>query len=163
MYPGHCHSYAVWLWSLGLHHSGVAFEVLDLQGGVVSTEHPTLVEVLKQHGDITHDDHENPYVYGHPSCICGWEQGDESDHGPFWRNHIESVWREARTIRTVDQLEALPDRSVVYEKRRDVAWMKDGRASIDRPWWCTGSEIEEPSAEIVLPVLLIHHPDWSVS
>ncbi|ART68180.1 hypothetical protein BTO20_05900 [Mycobacterium dioxanotrophicus] len=62
-------------------------------------------------------------------------------------------------IETVEQLDALPDRSIVHESHRDVAWMKDGRYTRNEPWWATGSEVEEPATAIVLPVRVLYTPE----
>lgn len=67
------------------------------------------------------------------------------------------VWREACTIRTVEQLDALPEGAVVrrfgftpqvFERASDL-WLVPGNDSPDYP------------GEHMLPALLLWHPDWS--
>lgn len=56
-------------------------------------------------------------------------------------------------INRLAELEELPDRSIIYEPRRDIAWMKDDRSRF--PWFCTGSGDGAPSSSIILPVVVL--------
>lgn len=121
----------------------------------MSAEFPTLAEIVDQ---VIAD------------AIADCAQLREGIGGPAtaeiitrYAESARDAWEEARIIYTVADLDALPDRSIVYEKHRDVAWMKDSRNNADEPWWCTGSEVEEPASAIVLPALLIRHPSWGQS
>lgn len=57
--------------------------------------------------------------------------------------HFEAAWLEARTIRTVDQLDALPNDSVVWSEGE--AWRKTGAWGKGQPWLITGLEPCEPA------------------
>lgn len=127
----------------------------------MSAEFPTLAEVVAKHRWVSKSS-TTRYVAG---CACGWELDIANTHRTGLQlhgEHVEQVWREACTIRTVEQLDALPDRSVVFAAN-EAAWIKVSGWSPDEPWWVTGSSIESPSADIALPALLIRHPDWAKS
>lgn len=60
---------------------------------------------------------------GWESCECGWREEIErrSETGSVFTHaaHVADAWRESRTVRTVDELDALPDRSIIRaEKER---------------------------------------------
>lgn len=123
----------------------------------MGTGFPSLAEVVRQHRLIT-------FVgYARYQCDCGWTSPEatyctRSDH----TEHIEAMWLGARTILTVEQLDALPNQALirsasqlVYE-RNDA----DNLAGLYGPWVQMGCEVPSFSAEITLPALLIHHPAW---
>ncbi|AQT78299.1 hypothetical protein B1R94_02190 [Mycolicibacterium litorale] len=68
------------------------------------------------------------------------------------------MWREACTITTVEELDALP--SGVEVRSVNGPWLKNDRFYPDEPWWPAGGEISEASSEVGLPARLTHHPDW---
>ena len=110
-------------------------------------ERPTLLEVLSEHQFVWD-------IFG-ARCVsrgCDWT-GYRAQHP----THQLEVWDEACTIKTVEELDALPDRSAVHEPDRDIVWMKDGRYTSE-PWWGTGSDIESASTDIHLPARLVHRP-----
>lgn len=63
-------------------------------------------------------------------------------------------------ITSVGELDALPDGSIV-RCAIGSAWRKGNTYTPAEPWWCAGSEVEEPSSAITLPALLLWHPDWA--
>lgn len=54
---------------------------------------------------------------GWESCECGWREEIErrSETGSVFTHaaHVADTWREARTVRTDDELDALPDLTIV--------------------------------------------------
>ena len=60
---------------------------------------------------------------GWESCDCGWreEQERRSESGSVFTHaeHVAATWQQARTITTIDQLDALPVETVVRELSRD--------------------------------------------
>lgn len=140
---------------------------MNAQNGAQGRVWPSLAQLLDGHPDVTNVSYENPYMTGHPACGCGWQQGDESNIGPYWRDHIEAAWTEACTIRTVEELESPPRLSIILDAdqvvvRRDpwgefstVKWFPlDSRDSLDRDFGLDAEDVR-------LPALLIHNPDWS--
>lgn len=78
---------------------------------------PTLADVIENH----------PIVDGGNSCGCGhWRywNNDDTTNGT-WEQHVQVEWAEARTVVTVEQLDALPVRSVVRDADGDVHEMDD--------------------------------------
>ncbi|QDK01170.1 hypothetical protein I5J50_gp67 [Mycobacterium phage Purky] len=66
-------------------------------------EFPTLAEFLYLHQDRATSNLDT----GNEECRCG-RQGSTP-----WREHVQDEWHKARTIETVEQLDALPEMSVV--------------------------------------------------
>lgn len=116
------------------------------------SDFPSLAAVLRKHADITEDEGSNPFLPGHPACACGWEQNDASGVGPFWSNHAAEVWREACTITTTDQLDALPTGAFVRDAYGQIMERRRGEA-----WW----RYSEKQLPLELPALLIWHPGWT--
>ncbi len=58
-------------------------------------------------------------VDGWESCECGWREELErrSDTGSIFTHaaHVAATWREARTVRTVEELDALPIGSILLD------------------------------------------------
>lgn len=76
--------------------------------------------------------------------------------------NVELAWREACTIRSVEQLDALPAQSVIRDDigdRDGYVYEKSPDGEGDVPWWHDGDPTNVD--EIDLPALLIFHPDWS--
>lgn len=73
----------------------------------MSAEFPTLAEVMAGHADWVSE--------GVRLCSCFWTDGspDAQSSRLIWAKHVESEWREACTIRTATQLDALPVGAVV--------------------------------------------------
>lgn len=114
------------------------------------TTFPTLADALK--------DHREDYEARIPTCECGWEQSDDSDHGQFWRDHAESLWREACSL-SVEQLDSLPLGSVIK-----VRGLMNGVVKhYPGIWKASGFEGAWEFDEDELPALLLWHPDWSAS
>ena len=106
---------------------------------------PSLADALKGH----REDYDSVF----PSCECGWTQGDDSEVGPFWRDHADALWREVRTIRTVEELAALPEGSVVryHDGSTD---QRDVEGEWSWSWGAMEALLTDGAA------LLIWHPDW---
>ena len=78
-----------------------------------------------------------------------------AEHG----QHVAQVWREACTIRTVEQLDALPPETVIKTEGGSIACRHYTGIGVvfgdERPFPWTSSLATE------LPGLLLWHPDWS--
>lgn len=62
-------------------------------------------------------------------------------------------------IETVEQLDALPDHSIV-RCAAGAAWHKQELyCSPGEPWWCAGSEIESPASDVMLPARVLYTPE----
>lgn len=83
------------------------------------------------------DKHTPSGAEGHVQCWCGEQFHAFREHA----DHVADAWREACTIRTVEELDALPQFAVVRD-RVGTIW--------ENCW----------ASRIVLPALLIWHPDW---
>ncbi|ORV19460.1 hypothetical protein AWB94_00010 [Mycolicibacterium canariasense] len=70
--------------------------------------------------------------------------------------HQGDAWREACTIRTAEQLNALPDGAIVADCHHSPVYKQDGI------WWF-GSQRAAIVPPYGFPALLIHHPDWAQS
>lgn len=113
-------------------------------------EFPTLAEVVAKHADF--------WIGGerpHRSCTCGW-----TDYGPHaqvsreqFAEHLSEMWREACTVTTVDQLDALPNQSIVLFPDGDPDSKWEGQ------WGWSRGTLEEILR--VDAVLLLWHPEWS--
>lgn len=75
--------------------------------------------------------------------------------------HVEQVWLDVRTIRTLEQLNSLPEQTVILNLMFGVVFElaieNDGTAA----WYAIHSDVPRPS--VTLPALLIHHPQWARS
>ena len=66
-----------------------------------------------------------------------------------------------KMIKTIAQLDALPDRVVVID-RTGTVWEKDNQpAGADEPWWAPGTAFGLGSDQIALPARVIHMPESS--
>lgn len=87
----------------------------------------TLERHLEAHAEIVRslpDEH---------SCSCGYGLGGSDGRVTVrWRAHVSATWREARTVRTVDALDALPAGTVVQEPDADHTWIRHGEC-----WHCS--------------------------
>lgn len=114
----------------------------------MNAEFPTLAEVLADH---------RPYGL---DCKCGRPINSDAD----WAQHVAEVWREACTIRTAEQLDALPDHSIVRAGTNGHAYEKSmWGALFGRRWMEAGNASPERSEDIGLPALLLWHPSWGQS
>lgn len=110
-------------------------------------EIPTHAQVLKDHALFQ------------GSCLCGWPEDAPGLHDHA--EHQAAAWREACTITTVDQLDALPVGSVVmplWYLDAGPCWkLSDGWFGVfsDKPMYPLGSRQKGNAA------LLVWHPGWS--
>lgn len=89
-------------------------------------------------------------------CECGWEKtvhNTRKTTGALHEQHQLDMLREAATVRTVEQLEALPAMSVVRDAFATV-WEKDAKQ-----WSRTGCEFDHPVSEVGLPALVLWQPE----
>lgn len=66
--------------------------------------------------------------------------------------------REAAIIRTVEQLDALPDGSIVRDADGE-AWKRDGSCEIGEAWFRAGGECDYPADRVPLPALVLWTPE----
>lgn len=108
-------------------------------------EFPTLADVI--------DKHTPSGAEGHVTCWCGEQFSSFREHA----EHVAAAWRDACTIRTVEELDALPFGAVVRTECGSITdRYRDEDGTLE--WWVDGS----PDAGVGedLPALLIWHPDW---
>lgn len=117
------------------------------------SEFPTLAEVVAKHADFWIGG-ESP----HRSCTCGW-----TDYGPRaqvsreqFAVHVREEWRDACTITTVEQLDALPVRCI-------VRWSHGSTDEREACGWSWGPTAHDDFFADGDTALLIWHPDWSES
>jgi len=73
--------------------------------------------------------------------------------------HVERVWREACTVKTVEQLDALPVGTVLREDYDGTIWtLHDGGKHIEAYREC--DYLPLLTSAINLPARVIHHPYW---
>lgn len=80
-------------------------------------------------------------------CHCGTWFDDEGDH----RAHVAATWREARTVRTVEELDALPRNSMVL----DPTWRVWQRI---REQWVALGRLHAPPM-VPFPVVVLWTPE----
>lgn len=110
-------------------------------------EFPSLAEVLAQH---TTDDIAGSYVL----CQCDRDFPSREAHAA----HQAAMWLEARTIRTVHQLDALP-RGIVVESNSGTIAAHYG----DRRGVVFGDERPFNWQSLALPVVVLWHPGWAAT
>lgn len=125
----------------------------------MNAEYPTLAEHLAQH-------HWRGSTLG---CECRWNWpkernyfcGEDERIAEMHRKHQAATWREACTIRTAEQLDALPEHAIVRAGTNGHAYEKSMLFTlIGRRWMEAGNGSPERSDDIGLPALLIWHPGW---
>ena len=92
-------------------------------------------------------------------CLCGADWTDDPERKQTYPEHQAATWEQARTVRTVEELEALPVGAVVhisdgpggiYEKDSRGDWgMGDDTDYLLREAECAGTTVR-----------VIYHPDW---
>lgn len=118
----------------------------------VGAASPRLADVL--------DKHTPSGAEGMVNCWC--EQWFDT-----FREHAEhqaAVWREVCMIRTVEQLDALPEGSVIRSGRSVLERGSSrgrGLGPVESRWYGIGWELSVDADDIELPALLVWHPDWS--
>lgn len=129
----------------------------------MSAEFPSLAEVFRKHLLLDFLDTNGNHLP--PECYCGWYSPDEYRTRIEHPDHVEQMWREACTVTTVEQLDALPEGTVILDaddavlrrnpwRSRPGRWYPlDGFDAYDRDF---GIKIDK----IPLPARVIHHPDW---
>lgn len=89
-----------------------------------------------------------------PNSQADWEE---------WVEHANEAWRAGVTIHTPEQLDALPDCVVVLDSEF-AAWTKDSTNNLSGlygAWFVCGFEVPMQSDELLYPVTILWHPDWS--
>lgn len=121
------------------------------------SEFPSLSEVLAKH-EAMRDPFRQCQV-----CICDeWADTDHGDNGHHTHvDHQGAAWRESCTIRTFEELDALPALAVISS---DPEVTGDGNRwtweRFDEGWFTTAFG---PAGYPDLPALLIWHPSWARS
>lgn len=124
----------------------------------MSAEFPSLADVFAEH---MHQ------AFG--ACPQMLTAGpDTDDLVDRYAKAAATAWLEARTIRTVEQLDALPPGAIVLTASPRLIpstciWIRD-TSDADGHWWnyrgddsFTGADVLYERPEIAL---LLHHPDW---
>jgi hypothetical protein len=95
----------------------------------------------------------------HCGDLDAWEITYDSGRDQ-WRHIAQAAIDTLRpTITTVEQLDALPDGTILRDADGQ-AWQKRvSRWTPNEPWMCAGSELEYQSAEIELPALVSWRPE----
>lgn len=98
----------------------------------------------------------------------GWSRPEFEPSYEDWARRVSAVWREVCTIRTVEQLDALPDEAIVrgggesFEGnvfKRYGDWPDDGGSR----WLVMGTDPTDTADSVHLPAMLLWHPDWEAS
>lgn len=135
----------------------------------MSAEFPALAAVVRQHRLVTYLDKSSGslWIGSWPTryrCECGWVSDESDCTRTDHPEHVESAWREVCTVRTVEQLDGLPDHAIVRSSTDGHAYEKSMLFTMaGRRWWEAGNGSPVRSADIGLPALLIWHPDWAKS
>lgn len=98
----------------------------------------------------------------HADCTC-YEGGyfDEADEAPQKHaEHVHAEWVAARTIETVEQLDALPLNSVVVDASGIPRTNRTGD-SVMRGGWTNAGRIPISSRELAdgRPMVVVYHPE----
>lgn len=102
---------------------------------------------LEQH----HIDHSWIDVYG--ECACGkFSGGSVNDHA----NHFAQTWSDARTVRTVEELDALDPGTAIASHRGQRIYRK----TRDRDGWAPAGNRDTEHAELIdLPAVILWTPE----
>lgn len=123
----------------------------------MSAEYPTLAEVLNWHQPVAFSS--RPHSLWCQKCLRHWPTDE-------FFPHQADAWREACTIRTADQLESLPHKSLLQVAYTSAAGWNLTEVWVRRNevWHCLAAPLIPPSGSDgtpKLPALLIWHPSWS--
>lgn len=128
---------------------------------------PTLAEIVAQHADSWIGENRHPHYGvtepGFRSCSCG-QWMDDNPAAQFSRAsfgaHIAAEWVKARTIETVEQLDALPLNSVVVDASGIPRTNRTGD-SVMRGGWTNAGRIPISSRELAdgRPMVVVYHPE----
>lgn len=97
-----------------------------------------------------------------------WHSLSESDRDA-WRRMVDTAgvaWREACTVTTVADLDALPDRTVIIDADDTVLRRNPWHSESPVKWYpFDGDEPYErdfgiTAEDVTLPARVIHNPDW---
>lgn len=128
----------------------------------MSTEHPALAEIVFDHG-FNGSGHNG-------QCDCGDTTTGPSE--PDWypydmgchSRHVEKVWREACTIRTVEQLDALPRDAVVVDAVGIPRTKRHGNSHMPGGWTHAGnSPLTSRELADGRDMWIAFHPGWEAS
>lgn len=84
-----------------------------------------------------------------PNAQSDWEE---------WVDHVTDAWREVCTIRTAEQLDALPLGSILLTAAQNPVQ----KAHADGLWWMAHKDSPMPT-HLMVGFQLVWHPDWSQS
>lgn len=99
-------------------------------------------------------------------CKCGWmpPQDDPDPIESIHAAHVAATWREARTVRTVEELEALPFGAVIREavvenhRATGADWNRVWEKWHEGKWVCPGDHTEGTQTP-ALPAVILWTPE----
>lgn len=116
---------------------------------------PSLATVIAKH---RYREQDHCTITGTAYCWCGWSTKIVNTHKTaitLHAEHVEAESRAAQTVRTVDELNALPTTSVVRDASGAVfEYAPDGEGDV--VWWYDGDP--EDASDVELPALVLHLP-----
>ncbi|MGE2733822.1 hypothetical protein [Mycolicibacterium vaccae] len=126
---------------------------------------PTLASVFAEHRWYRTTD-----VHWAVRCTsCSWTadlRNTAKTSTQLVAEHAEQVWREKCTIRTGEQLDALPHLARIrYAYESPAGWKHDQIwERRNDSWLCISAPLSPPAGDFGVPELparLLWHPDWS--
>ena len=120
-----------------------------------------LASILTAH-PVTVDDHGR-------RCGCapdavrhtGDDPESEAHFVRLHAEHVAGVVRDTRTIRTVEDLKALPVRSIVYSHDDPgLVWQRQSVMPDGHDWLVTADAFRRHPRGISLPARVLWHPEW---
>lgn len=135
----------------------------------MNAEFPTLAEVIRQHRLVTYLDKSSGslWIGSWPTryrCECGWVSPEADCTRTDHPEHVQDVWREACTIRTRDELAALPLKTVVVDAVGIPRTKRHGNSHMPGGWTHAGnSPLTSTELADGRDMVVAWHPDWSPS
>lgn len=130
------------------------------------SEFPTLAEVVAKHAWYRPTDRDlrrRPWM---TRCVgCNWigdTRNSRMDQLALHAEHVQAVWRDACTIATVEQLDALPLDTVVVDAVGIPRTKRHGNSHMSAGWTHAGnSPLKSNELADGRPMCVVSHPDWS--
>jgi len=128
----------------------------------MSAGFPSLGEFVAQH------QREYSVLGGFDCCTCGWTPRDGSGCATY-EEHVEAAWREARMIRSPEQLDANWPMGAVIQEVHTGACCEEPHCDFYEQLWVmqyqmgwmpAGAEYYDWEEEPRLPARLLWHPEW---
>lgn len=90
---------------------------------------------------------------------AAYEPHDLDTAARVFVDYINGLFGKPKTlIGTVDELDALPDGSIVRDADGE-AWKRDGSCEIGEAWFKAGGECDYPADRVPLPALVLWTPE----